>query len=382
MLRLLADPNIPFVEPLFSRFGELRLLPGRRWRPADVRNCDALLVRSVTRVDAALLAGSNVRFVATATAGTEHLDLPWLAAQGITVADAAGSNAVAVAEYVLSAMAVHAGLAGRPLTGLSLGIIGCGNVGSALAARAAALGLRVCRNDPPLAATDPALAPHSLAEALACDVVSVHVPLNGSGPHPTAGLIDADAIAALRPGACLVNAARGTVVDEQALKARLAAGPPLDVVVDCWAGEPAIDADLLRAVAIGTPHIAGYSLDARARGTAMIYRALARWQGLDCEWPAANLDHLLPVPAPLAAAGRSDDERLQQLILDCYDVRRDAVALWPGQGLPEPDRGALFDRLRRHYPPRREFAARVLLGRTAPALLGRQAQALGIGSSH
>jgi len=378
VLKLLADPNIAFVDPLFRRFGELRLLPGRDWTPADVRDRDVLLVRSVTRVDERLLAGSAVRFVATATSGTEHVDRAWLAGRGIGFADAAGSNAVAVAEYVLSAIAVYAGRAGRPLPELSLGIIGRGHCGGALAARAAALGLRCVVNDPPLARREPDAAPNTLEAALGCDVVSLHVPLTTGGPHPTAGLIDGPRLGRLAAGACLVNAARGAVVDEAALLERLRAGPELFAVIDCWQAEPAISAGLLAAAGLGTPHIAGYSADARARGTWMLYRALAEWFGFECRWPEENLRLLYPPPPVLAAGPGEEAEILQRLILDCYDARADAAALAGAARLAEHERGALFDRLRRGYPLRREFGARRLSRSGLGPRVCEQARALGI----
>nr|WP_243663590.1 4-phosphoerythronate dehydrogenase [Rhodothermus marinus] len=217
-LRIVADENIPFAREAFRGFGVVRPLPADQITPATVRNCDVLLVRSVTRVDAALLEGSRVQFVGSATSGIDHVDLAYLQKRGIAFAYAPGANADAVVEYVLAALLELAVRRNVSLRGRVVGIVGCGHIGGRLARRLPALGLEVLCCDPPLAEqtgrTDFVSLETILAEA---DIVTLHVPLTRTGPHATYHLIDAAALARLRPSAWLLNTSRGAVVDGRAL---------------------------------------------------------------------------------------------------------------------------------------------------------------------
>jgi erythronate-4-phosphate dehydrogenase len=365
-MRIIADPNIPQVAEAVAALGlhppaACVLVPGRAWTPALMRDADALLVRSVTRVDAALLAGSRVRFVGTATAGLDHLDLAYLQAHGIAWADAAGANARSVAEYCLAAaLLLWQGQGqGREIAGATVGIVGCGHVGTLVGELFTALGARCIRNDPPLAALQPGADFRPLTEALAADLVTLHCPLTCTGPHPTVGLLSAREIAQLRPGALLINAARGGVVIEPALRARLEHGPPLAVVLDCWAGEPCIDPDLLAATQIATPHIAGYSHDGKLRGTGLLYAALCRHLGVPPTWHPAPPPEAPPALVPEALGG--GEAGLARAVAACYDIAADSAVLKATLALPAAARAARFDALRRDYPIRREFAAYPLL---------------------
>ncbi len=367
-LTIVADENMPRVREAFAPLGTVRTLPGRTLTAADVRDADALLVRSVTRVDRALLAGSRVRFVGTATIGTDHLDLDWLSAAGITVASAPGCNAESVVEYVLSALCVVDGLLAALLERrCRVGIVGVGNVGGRLARRLNALGIEVVGCDPFLEGAPVPLRP--LDEVLAADVVCLHTPLTRGGDHPTWHLLDDARIAALRPGTVLLNAGRGEVVDNAALLARLRRAADLQVVLDVWEGEPAIDAELLRRVMLGTPHIAGYSQDGKLAGTRMVLEACCRCFGL-------------PVPAMAGESGRprlrldarlDAVELLRSALLQGYDIRADDDRL--RAALRDDETGAAFDALRRHYPVRRELAAFDV--EVDGELSARQAQLLG-----
>lgn len=372
-MKILADPGIAQVEEAFSTLGTVRLLPGRDWTPSAVRDADLLCVRSVTRVDAALLEGSRVKFVATATAGLEHVDRAYLGARGIGLARAHASNANAVAEYVLSA--VLRLCAQRPLSELTAGVIGFGAIGSRLVAKLEALEIACLVNDPPLAQTARPREFVSLEETLTADIVTVHVPLTGSGAFPTVNLIDAEALDRLEPGACLINTARGGVVEEGALLERLRRRTGLRAVVDCWLGEPDISPELLAQVNIGTAHIAGHSLDAKVAGTAMIYEAACRYFRRPCSWRPT-----LPQPGDgprLVEPAAGDDEVLRSLVLDCYDVARDSLALKAALPMTTEERRRHFDALRTNYGVRREFhTVRVAVpsGRTA---LAQKLRALG-----
>lgn len=362
-MRIVADENMPLVAECLAGH-ELRRLPGRRLCRADLLQADALLVRSVTRVDAALLAGTPVRFVGSATIGTDHLDLPGLAAAGIAVAAAPGCNARAVGEYVVTALACLAAEQGWAPGARTLGIVGLGNTGSAVATLAATLGFRVIGCDP--FRHHGAVSQCSLPELLAAaDIVSLHVPLTRDGAHPTHHLVDAAVLAGLPAGAILVNACRGEVVDGRALAAALARRPDLTAVLDVWEGEPRVAPDLLARVRYGSPHVAGYSQEGKWRGTAMVCAALCRHFGLPAPAPLQSLLAGVPDPAPLAPAGEGEAARLASLLRQACPLDRDDAAL--RASLDAPDPAAAFDALRRHYPPRREFSAhRVALAADDP----------------
>ncbi|MDZ7828989.1 MAG: 4-phosphoerythronate dehydrogenase [Halofilum sp. (in: g-proteobacteria)] len=283
-MRVVADENLAAAKTALGSFGEVVLRPGREIGPADVADADALLVRSVTRVNERLLRDSPVRFVGSATIGIDHVDTAWLSERGIAFAHAPGCNAVAVADWVVAVLAALRAQGRHAFGSGTVGLIGAGNVGGRVRARLEALGYRVQVCDPPRAAHEGPAGFVDLDTALANDVVTLHVPLTADGEHPTAGLVDAAALARIPAGGILLNAARGGVVDEDALASRLDDGPDLQAVLDTWAGEPEIDADLLARVALGTPHIAGYSLEGRLRGTAMVVAAAAEFFGIEAGW--------------------------------------------------------------------------------------------------
>lgn len=355
-MRIVADENIPYVHEAFGTLGEVVTVPGRGLRRADLAGAELLLVRSVTRVDEALLAGTPVRFVASATIGFDHIDADWLAERGIPWATAPGCNAVAAAEYVTAAVLRAAERLGWTLAGRTAGIIGCGNVGSRVLRRLTALGLECLVNDPPRAEREGAAGFVDLDTALGADIVTCHVPLTRGGPHPTVHLLDRARLARLRPGTLLINTARGPVVDNTALLARLDAGDGCQAILDVWEGEPALDPALLDRCLFGTPHIAGYSLEGRARGTEMIYQAVCRFLGVTPTWRAADV--LPPVPEPdihLGAAA-SPQTAVAQAVRHAYDIEQDDATLRATLYQPRPARAAAFDRLRKEYPLRREFA--------------------------
>ncbi len=231
MLTITLDENIPYAAEAFNTLGQTRLLAGRSMRNADLQETDILVVRSVTKVNAQLLAGTPVRFVATATAGFDHIDLDYLRGQGIGFARAPGCNAVSAAEYVLAALSHWSLLRNKPLQECSIGIIGYGNVGSRVRRLCESIGMRCIVNDPPLQEQGVA-GLHPLEAALACDIVTLHVPFTRDGTHPTFRLLDAARLAALRPATLLLNTARGGVVDET----RLAGTPANPRRSGCGAG--------------------------------------------------------------------------------------------------------------------------------------------------
>ena len=350
-MRIVADANIPFVEEFFGRFGAVRRVPGRLIGPADLRDADVLLVRSVTRVDRQLLQSSPVRFVGTATIGEEHVDRAWLAAQRIGFASAPGCNARSVAEYVTAAVLALALRYDWDLGRLRAGIIGRGNVGGRVEAQLRTLGISCVACDPPLAAAgQQGLV--SQEACLACDIVTVHTPLTRQGRWPTWHMLDAAALARLAPGALLINTSRGAVIEPDALVRLLRRGHT-HAVLDVWAGEPAIDAQLVELTDMATAHVAGYSLDGKIAGTRMVYEALCQY----LEHPADNGPvERLPGRCPDACAvpaGCSATEMVHGVVRAAYDIAADDARLRQVCGSGEIAAG--FDRLRAEYPVRREF---------------------------
>lgn len=370
-MRVVADENIPFAREAFAEFGDVITLPGRKMTAADLAGADILLVRSITKVNAALLDGTGVQFVATATIGVDHIDAEYLRARQIGFSSAPGCNANSVAEYITAALLHLAEKHALSLDGMSIGIVGVGNVGRKVAAKARALGLRIVLNDPPLAEATCEPVYRSLDEVRACDMVTFHVPLENSGPWPTAHLCDGAFLAAMKPGGVLINTARGPVVDNQALKAALAAGQLRAAVLDVWEGEPETDPDLLARVDIASPHIAGYSYDGKINGTRQIYEAACRHFGRPATWDPAPL---LPAPeCPEITLGPGSTAK------DCvdrvYGLLADDARMRKTLELPPGERAAYFDRLRKDYPRRREFHNTVIRG--GDESLRRQLAALG-----
>ncbi|MFQ6048177.1 MAG: 4-phosphoerythronate dehydrogenase PdxB [Phycisphaerae bacterium] len=377
-MKIVADQDIPFVREAFGPLGQVRTAPGRQISPELVRDADVLLVRSVTRVGPDLLANSRVSFVATATIGTDHLDKPFLRQRGIAWADAAGCNANSVAEYVVAALLHLADRRGFSLRGKSLGVIGVGNIGSRVVRYAAALGMNVLQNDPPLQRRTGQAHFVPLQQILQADIITLHVPLTRHGPDATWHMVDAGFLARMKPDAYLINTSRGQVVVGRDLRDALRQRRIAGAVLDVWPGEPQIDPDLLQQVQIGTAHIAGYSLDGKVNGTRMIYQALCRHFGLQPTWDPQPL--MPPPPLPrleLRAAGRQPEQIIRAAVKRVYDIEADDAALRGICRLQPEQRGDYFDRLRRDYPIRREFANTNLILINGDAKVSETLRALG-----
>ncbi|WP_263139520.1 4-phosphoerythronate dehydrogenase PdxB [Pseudomonas sp. RIT-PI-AD] len=372
-MRLLADENIPLVEAFFSGFGEIRRLPGRSLDRAALADAEVLLVRSVTPVDRALLAGSQVRFVGTCTIGTDHLDLEYFAEAGIAWASAPGCNARGVVDYVLGSLLVLAEDEGVDLASRTYGVVGAGQVGGRLIEVLRGLGWRVQVCDPPRQAAEGGdfVSLERLIET--CDTLSLHTPLDAGTRH----LFDADRLARLRPGAWLINASRGAVVDNAALRACLRQRPDMRAVLDVWEGEPGVDPELAALCRLATPHIAGHSLDGKQRGTAQIYQAFCAWRG---EEPRVRLEALLPpdwLREITLDAGAEPHWALATLCRAVYDPRRDDADFRRSLVGDAKARRLAFDALRKGYPVRREIdGLRVGVAGEAPDLQ-RLVRALG-----
>lgn len=274
-LKIVADKAIPFLEGVFDPYADMTYLPGDKIGPEDVKDADVLMVRTRTKCNAALLEGSKVKFIATATIGTDHIDFPYCDSKGIVVRNAPGCNAGGVMEYVFSALYGLASRKSISLQGDTIGIIGVGHVGSLIERMGRALGFKILKCDPPRAEAEGSFGFCDLEYLLQnSQIVTLHVPLD----ETTRGMANSEFFSLMQPGAFFINAARGEVVCDDALKAAIPKLGP--VIIDTWNHEPDIDLDLMDKVAIATPHIAGYSYQGKQNGTAAAVRAVAHYFGI------------------------------------------------------------------------------------------------------
>jgi len=346
-MNIVADENIVSLDEFFSSHGNITSLPGRNITAATVKDADVLLLRSVTTVNENLLRGSRVKFVGSCTIGTDHLDIPWLEQQGISWAYAPGCNAHAVVDYVLASLfALKIDVTKLASKNFTVGIVGCGNVGSRLQKRLKKLGIQTLCCDPPLAEKESRKKNSSkkylpLQEVISrSDAVCLHTPLTRDGKHPTFHLINADNLSLLKKNAVLLNAGRGAVVDNTALLAHLNTHPAFRAVLDVWENEPTISKKLLEKIAIATPHIAGYSVEGKQRGSEMIYQQF-------CKHFSIETSVVVEKEAPIILDSKCFNT-ISGLVQACYDPLKDSEEL---KHTP-----TAFDQLRKLYIYRREFS--------------------------
>jgi erythronate-4-phosphate dehydrogenase len=352
-MKIVVDENIPLGTEFFGDFGDVTRLPGRKMVAADVRDADILIVRSVTAVNSTLLDGSQVKFVGTCTIGIDHIDIDYLERHNIVWANAPGCNANSVVEYVYAALAAL----DINWTKSKIGIIGCGNVGGLLYRKLKAQGVILRCFDPHLVLDqNPDLT--DLDEVLSCDVISMHTPLVTEGSHPSFHLLNTKELMQLKHGAVLLNAGRGSVINNQDLLSVLEQRTDLRVVLDVWEPEPDINIPLLDKVVIGTPHIAGYSYDGKLNGTEIIYQALCQFLN---KVSTKKLKDIVPkLNDNILDAGHLTDSWAiaRHLILQAYNIDADNARLREtaheslAKKIPINEG---FDLLRKHYPKRREF---------------------------
>jgi len=340
-LKIVADAAIPFLEGVLEPWAEVLYKEGSEIGRDDVKDADALVLRTRTRCDAELLEGSSVKMIASATIGVDHIDIPWCEGNGIVVRNAAGCNAGGVMEYVFSAIYAVAARQAIDLSGKTIGIVGVGHVGKRVEAMARALGFRVLKNDPPREKAEGAFEFCSLQHLLRhSDIVTMHVPLDGT----TRGMADRGFFSSMQDGAFFINAARGEIVDDAALKETVRRLGP--VVIDTWNNEPDVDAELVSMTAIATPHIAGYSYQGKQNGTAAAVRAIARYFGIP------QLTDFFP---------KTDVPELEAVKIDVRDKSQGEIAAIFQYNYPIFADDFLFrthisdfERLRREYSYRRE----------------------------
>ncbi len=357
-LNIVADENIPFVHNFFDSFGVVKLLPARQITQSEVLVADVLLVRSVTNVNSGLLENSKVGFVGTATIGTDHIDTNYLKESSVFFTNASGSNAESVAEYVIASLLVTSQRKGLELSGKSIGIIGVGNIGSLVDAKAKALGMNVVLNDPPKQRETGDQIYRPLSEVLRCDFITCHVPLNKTGQDCTIHLIDEAELAQTSDNCVILNTSRGPVVNNSALKCWLKDNPSCSAIMDVWENEPRPDTELVNMVDIVTPHIAGYSFDGKVKGTNMLYDSLCSFTGTASD---VCIDDFMPAPMPSEVvinltACVSLESALAYAVTSVYDICTDDRMMREIVKLPSTEQGVYFDHLRKHYPVRREFS--------------------------
>jgi erythronate-4-phosphate dehydrogenase len=348
-----VDEKIPYWEQAFPQIGEVRLFSARKVRPADLGEAEALVVRSVTRVGAELLEGTRIRFVGTATIGMDHLDEKYLRQRGIHFTNAAGSNANAVAEHIVAALLFTARRRAWDLERKSMAVIGVGHVGSKVVHKTASLGISTVLCDPPLRESTGDGKYLSLDEVLGADILTLHVPLTREGPYPTWHMFDEAVLGRLTPQQFLLNTSRGAVIDNRALKHTLGKHAIEGAVLDVWEGEPRIDYELLRLTDLGSPHIAGYSLDGKVQGTAMILEELCRFFRIPIAWDTAGI--YPPVARIAPAPGTRGPEAVCSVVLQAFDILVPDANLRALERLAPDVAASAFDRLRNDYPLRPEF---------------------------
>jgi len=355
MLKIIADENIPYITELTAPWGVTQLVAGRLITNEQLKQADVLLVRSVTKINQALLENTTVKFIGSCTAGIDHVDLDCLQKKHIEFVYAPGSNARSVAEYVLSSLLYIAEKKNVELKGKTLAIIGYGHVGRQVAQLVGILGVKILLNDPPLQEKGEQNL-ISFEEALTADIICLHTPLIRSGVFPTVHLIGENELKKMLPNAILLNAGRGAVVDNLALYQHLQKNPQFTAILDVWENEPNIHRELAQLCAISTPHIAGYSWDSKINSAKQVVEKMA--SSLRGAKRRSNPESMTAADFPGLLRYARKDDSYNEFIKQFYDIEQDHQALQALMELPDAQaRAQGFDLLRKNYPERREFSA-------------------------
>ena len=350
-MKIIIDDKIPYIRGAFEEVAEVIYLPGSKTTPEVVKDADAIVTRTRTICNENLLAGSSVKFIATATIGYDHIDTDYCDAAGIKWTNAPGCNSKSVEQYIASTLLVLAECKNLQLKDLCIGVVGVGNVGSKVAKICNLFGMKVLLNDPPRERAEGSAAFVSLKQVMdEAEIITLHVPLNMKGEDATFHLGNEAFFSSLKKKPILINSCRGEVVETVAVKAALKSGQISAFVCDCWENEPDIDLELLAMTEIATPHIAGYSKDGKATGTQMSVQAISQFFGLGLEnWQPSGVEQPTNPVFELDGSGLSELEILAKAILHTYDIRNDDHDFRKNT--------AQFEQLRGDYPTRREFPA-------------------------
>jgi len=348
-MKIVADNNIPFLKGVLEPFAEVTYLPGKEITAKVIKEADALIIRTRTNCNAKLLEGSAVKFIATATIGFDHIDTGYCASRGINWTNAPGCNSGSVMQYLAAALAHLSEKYAFEYKDKTIGIVGVGNVGSKVARLASALGMNILLNDPPRMRREGKEDFVSLREIQEkADIISFHVPLNKEGTDKTYHLFDENFLERIKADTIIMNTSRGEVVKTEVLKKGLKKEKIKAAVVDVWEKEPDIDLELLELVDIGTPHIAGYSTDGKAMGTALSVQAISRFFGFGLDkWYPEDIPSVPDKELKMNCRGLSRQEIVNKAILTTYDLLKDDTTL---RNSPET-----FEKQRAEYSVRREF---------------------------
>lgn len=350
-MKIVADDKIPFLKGALEPYAEVVYLPGKQIDRQILIGADALLIRTRTKCDKALLEGTGIKIIGTATIGFDHIDIQYCSINHIPWSNAPGCNSSSVQQYIASALFRVSKRFGFELKDKTLGIIGVGNVGSKVEKFAGIIGMKVLLNDPPRSRKEDNGNFYSLDVVLShSDIVTVHVPLNIEGEDQTYHLFDEERFKQMKKGAILINTSRGEVIDTIAFRRALAAGKPGGAVLDVWENEPDADLELLHQSFIATPHIAGYSADGKANGTAMVVNSLSRFFNLPLEnWYPENVPAADSPYIEIDCTGRSGEAVMQEAVIHTYAIEKDDAGF---RNSPSD-----FEKLRGDYPLRREFTS-------------------------
>jgi len=347
-MKIVADNKIPYLKGLLEPYAEVVYLSGRDIRKEDLMDVDAILIRTRTICNRELLEGTKVRFIGTATIGFDHIDTDYCAVKNIKWVNAPGCNARAVAQYVTSSILCFSRKYNFNPSDKTIGIVGVGQVGQKVERCARLLGMEVLLNDPPRARNEGEKNFINLERIQTdCDIITFHPILEKEGPDKTWHMADSNFFAKLKKPVFLINTARGSIIQTDALKQAIRDGKVIDCAIDCWENEPDIDLELLESVLIATPHIAGYSSDGKANATRTIVEQLNMFLELNMP-PKINLE--LPVPEePVLKIHKNSPHKIASALLYAYDPIKDTEVL---KKSPEK-----FEEIRGTYVFRREYKA-------------------------
>lgn len=383
-MKIVCAETVLLGREAFQTVGETVVIPDRSITRDDLLDADALVVRSKTKINRELLHGTPVQFVGTATAGFDHMDTDYLTDRSLGWCASPGCNANSVSEYLIAALLTVRERHGIDLAGKTIGIIGCGNVGSRVIKKCEALGMTVLRNDPPLAAKgfDPDFLPLEtvLAES---DIVTLHVPLIQEKPWPTVQMANHQFFAQLKPGAIFINASRGGVTDYDAFIHAKENHAISHAVIDVWDPEPAFRTDILEMADLASAHIAGHSYEGKLNGTVAVYNELCHFFEIEKNWDIAAS---LPIPQTpeitIDCSGRDDEDVLHDIIKPIYNIEVDDADIREAAVRSEARRASNFDALRKGYRVRREFMNTSVCAQNASDELKAKINALGFLQQH
>lgn len=350
------DEDIPFAKEVFGRIGTVKTINGREITNRILRDYDILIIRSITKVDEELLQNCGIKFIGTATTGTDHIEIDYLKKAGIGFANAAGSNTNSVVEYVFAALFDYCSEKNIDIRKTTLGIVGAGNIGGQIAKKAEQLGINILKNDPPLEEKGMGEKFYTLDDLMDADFITIHTSLTNTGKYPTYHLFDEARINKLNPDAVLINTARGAVIDNKALLKALEKRKIKDVILDVWENEPFIDIDLLKKVWRGTPHIAGYSFEGKINGTIIIYNKLCEFFNIKNRLTISDIIPDEKQNIIYAKYYGNYETTISKIIKQVYNFEDDFKQL--KKLIHQSDReahGKIFDLLRKNYPVRNEF---------------------------